>query len=280
MEGSGLSAVVVMSSSSGSLGQISGCRGVTLSNVTLSHQSPVLGRPRIPEGINRGSHGAERRRGRALLGGPVLPPLLSLSLSLSLLCPTARHHGGPPAVPVAVDSPLSPRSSGCAVQLSPPSLLISLDRAALSLSLLSLPPLPDRQSVGETSADTYLVIPITGEVRCRLSGRCIRLKHAHIADTSIACMGARQVQGRRQTQWGGRRKRSLEEAPLSRRRGPRGAEREGEGGGRERREGEEGEKGGGEGRVDGHWHCRWAAMVACSGAEAGGPPCSALRSAP
>ena len=37
MEGSG---VVVMSSSSG-------CRGVTLSNVTLSHHSLVLGRPRF-----------------------------------------------------------------------------------------------------------------------------------------------------------------------------------------------------------------------------------------
>ena len=51
----------------------------------------------------------------------------------SRLCPTARHHGGPPAV--AVDSPLSPRSSGCAVSL----VIAHLARPCCSLSLHSLP---------------------------------------------------------------------------------------------------------------------------------------------
>ena len=59
-----------------------------------------------------------------------------------------------------------------------------------------------------------------------VGGRCIRLKHAHIADTSIACMGARQVQGRRQTQRGGRRKRRLRSLVEEGREAPRERERE------------------------------------------------------
>ena len=49
MEGSG---VVVMRSSSG-------CRGVTLSNVTLSHQSLVLGRPRMRIWVSRSLSGPD-----------------------------------------------------------------------------------------------------------------------------------------------------------------------------------------------------------------------------